>query len=191
MGHINDLLDFIFRLQIPILSTTLIYVRSTIAMAELVGVIASAVTFGTVVAQLMNSVACLKDYCEQIRNLPSDIERLMRDIEVLGLVLGDIEADFAQKSIASALNDSKYVLQSLELCREAAVGLEAMYEDLAQDVQSARRIPQSYAIMKLVMRRNKIDKYKARLQDTIRLLLLSQQCYTRSETFLRLFIDKK
>lgn len=160
-------------------------------MAELVGVIASAVTFGTVVAQLTKSITCLKDFCEQIRDLPSDISWLVRDIEILGLVLGDIEGEFVQKPITSGLNDSKHVQQSLEFCREAAVGLETTYRDLVQDVQSGARIPQYYAMMKLVMRRSRIEKYKSRLQDVIRLLLLSQQCYTRSVMFLRLFGNKK
>jgi hypothetical protein len=160
-------------------------------MAELVGMIASAVTFGTVVAQLTRSITCLKDFCEQIRNLPSDINWLVRDIEILGLVLSDIEAEFVQKPITPGVNDSKHVRQSLEFCREAAVGLEITYKDLVQDIQSGSRIPRSYAMMKLVMRRSRVEKYKSRLQDVIRLLLLSQQYYTRSVVFLRFFVDKK
>jgi hypothetical protein len=168
-----------------------IHIRSTIVMAELVGVVASAITFGTVVAQLTSSITSLKDFCEQIRNIPSDINWLVRDIEILGLILSDIEAEFVQKSITPGLNDSKHVRQSLEFCREAALSLETTYKDLAQDIQSGSRVPQSYAIMKLVMRRSKIEKYKSRLEDVIRLLLLSQQCYTRSVKFLCLFEVKK
>jgi hypothetical protein len=160
-------------------------------MAELVGVIASAVTFGTVMAQLTTSISSLKGFCEQIHNLPGDINWLVRDIELLGLILSDIEADFVQKSITPGLNDSKNVRQSLEFCREAAVSLETTYKDLVSDLQSGSRIPQSYAIMKLAMRRSKIEKYKSRLQDVIRLLLLSQQCYTRSVLFLDLFDIRK
>ncbi|KAJ5670459.1 uncharacterized protein N7477_005822 [Penicillium maclennaniae] len=142
-------------------------------MAELVGVIASAVTFGTVVAQLTKSITSLKDFCEQIRDLPSDMLACAR-------YRGDIETELVQKPITSVLNDSKHVQQSLEFCREAAVGLETTYKDLVQDVQSGARIPQYYAMMKLVMRRSRIEKYKSRLQDVLRLLLLSQQCYTRA-----------
>lgn len=97
----------------------------------------------------------------------------MRDVEILGLVLSDIEAEFVQKSITLGLNDSKHVRQSFKLCREAAVSLETTYKDLVQDIQSGSRIPWYYAMIKLVMRRSKIEKYKSRLQDMIRLLLLS------------------
>lgn len=41
-----------------------IHIRSTIAMVELVRVIASAVTFETIVAQLTTSITCLKGFCE-------------------------------------------------------------------------------------------------------------------------------
>jgi hypothetical protein len=115
----------------------------------------------------------------------------VRDIEILGLILSDIEAEVVQNSITSALNDSKHLQQSLEFCKEAAVCLETTYKDLVQDVQSGSRIPWSYAMMKLVVRRSSIEKYKSRLQDVISLLLLAQQCYTRSVIFLHLFVDKK
>ncbi|KAL3431029.1 hypothetical protein BDV09DRAFT_188729 [Aspergillus tetrazonus] len=148
-------------------------------MAELVGVIASAITFGTVVAQLTRSINSLKDFCEQIRDLPSDISWLVQDIQVLGLVLGDIEAELVQEPIKSGLNNNKHVQQCLQFCVEAAAKLETTYKALMQDIQSGARILQYYAMTKLVMRRGRIEKHKSRLQDVIRLLLLSQQCYTR------------
>lgn len=155
-------------------------------MAELVGVIASAITFGTVVAQLTRSINSLKDFCEQIRDLPSDISWLVQDIEVLGLVLGDIEAELVREPIKWGLNNDKHVQQCLQFCVEAAAKLETTYKALMQDIQSGARIPQYYAMTKLVMRRGRIEKHKSRLQDVIR-LLLSQQCYTRSVMHLRLF----
>ena len=156
-------------------------------MAELVGVIASAITFGSVVAQLATSINKLKDCWEQVRDAPEDLKWLMRDIEIFGLVLAEIEDDLAQESVASRLTNSKSAVHSFRLCKEASEELDILVRDLGRDINSPSRLQRSYAAVKMVMQKNKVEKYRSRLKNVTGLLMLSQQCYTRFAITLRTY----
>ncbi|KAJ6054479.1 hypothetical protein N7444_003577 [Penicillium canescens] len=52
-------------------------------MAEVVGVVSSAITFATLAIQVGKSVQILKDYWDAIRDAPGDLKWLVREIEVL------------------------------------------------------------------------------------------------------------
>ena len=141
-------------------------------MAELVGVISSAITFGTLVVQL-------KDCWEQIRDAPEDLKRLIQEIETYGLVLADIEDNLAQESVASSLVNTKAAVQSFDLCKQASEELAILVRDLQRDADSSNRVQRSYAALKMTMQKNKVEKYRSRMKSVAALLMLSQSCYLR------------
>lgn len=59
-------------------------------MAEVIGVVSGAIAFATAVVQLGKSIAILKDFCDQINDAPDDIRRLVREIELFGLIAADM-----------------------------------------------------------------------------------------------------
>ncbi|KAJ5808609.1 hypothetical protein N7474_009878 [Penicillium riverlandense] len=149
-----------------------------IAMAEVVGVVSSAITFATVVSQVTESIITIRDYWSQFRDAPNDLKCLMRDLELFGLILAEIEEDLSQDAFAFALKGSKHALQSLEFCREAATNLQTISDDLLHDMNSSSHLRKSYAAAKVVMQRGKVERHIARLRNAIQLLSLSQQSYT-------------
>jgi hypothetical protein len=149
-------------------------------MAEVIGLVSSAITFATVVAQVTESIITIKDCWSQFRDAPDDLKFLMRDLEFFGLILADIEEDLSQESFQLALKGSKHAVQSLELCREAATNLQALSNELVGDMNSSSLLRKSYAAAKMMMQRGKMERHMARLRNAIQLLSLSQQCYTRS-----------
>lgn len=152
-------------------------------MAEIIGVISGAITLGGVAVQLASSIKQLKDCWEQIRDAPDDIKWLIRDIEIFGLVLTDVEHDSALGSGPSSLANSKAAMQSLRLCKEATRELEILVKDLAQDIDSPSQFQRSYAAVKMTLQKSRIEKYRSRLRNVTSLLMLSQQCYTRFAIF--------
>lgn len=148
-------------------------------MAELVGVIESSITLGTVVVQLGTSITKLKDCWDQIRDAPEDLKWLMLEIEAFSTILAEGEADIAQESVMSSLVNSKPAVQSFNLCRQASEQLDLLVQELGRDIDSPSRRRRSYAAVKIVMQKSKVEKYRSRLQNVTRLLSLSQQCYTR------------
>lgn len=164
----NDLID--------LLSCLTIYF---IAMAELVGVITTAVTIGSLVSQLATSIKKLKDCWEQVRDAPEDLKWLIREIEIFNLVLDEIEDDLAQESVASSLTNSRSARQSFKLCKDASEELDTLVKDLGRDLDSPSRLQRSYAALKMTAQNNKVEKYRSRLKNVTGLLMLAQQCHTR------------
>jgi hypothetical protein len=151
-------------------------------MAELIGVVADAVTFGTVVEQLASSVDKLKDCWEQIRDAPEDLKWLIRDIELFGIILAEAEDDWARGSAPADLFKNTSAAQSLRLCREASEEVDILAKDLERDVDSSSRLKRSYAAVRMAMQKKKVEKYRSRLKNVVGLLMVSQQCYTRLAT---------
>jgi hypothetical protein len=148
-------------------------------MAEVIGVVSGAFTFATVVAQVTKSIIQIKDCWGQIRDAPEDLERLVREIEIFGLILMDIEEDLSKDAVAGVIKNNNHALKSFELCREAAVDLEAASEGLMAEIRSTKGFKRSYASLKVVIKKGNFEKYRTRLGSATRLLSLSQQCYTR------------
>jgi hypothetical protein len=148
-------------------------------MAEVIGVVSGAITFATVVVQLGKSISTLKNFCDQLNDAPDDIRRLVREIELLGLIVADMEEDLSQESGPIPLHDKKYISQCLNLCKEASEDLALVCTDLFQDTKPPNHLRRAYKSTRLVMQKRKIEKYAARLQKVIQLLILSQQSYMR------------
>ena len=148
-------------------------------MAEVIGVVSGAVTFAAVVVQVGNSITTLRDFWDQINNAPEDLRKLLQELELFSLILTDIEEDLSQNTVLTHLNNSKYMLQCLALCKEAAQDLEILCNDIVRDLKPVSRLRLSYKSAKMVLRKGKIDKHMSRLQKVIRLLMLSQQSFTR------------
>ncbi|KAJ5546625.1 hypothetical protein N7494_004210 [Penicillium frequentans] len=149
-------------------------------MAEVIGVVSGALTFATVVVQLGKSIATLKDCWNQLNDAPEDIRRLVREIELLSLIVGDLEEDLSQDSVSIALTNSKYVLQCITLCKDAVKDLDSLCTDISRDTKTVKNLRWAYKSTKLVIQKGKIEKHVARLQNVIQLLMLSQQCYIRA-----------
>ncbi|KAJ6070271.1 hypothetical protein N7467_011590 [Penicillium canescens] len=130
-------------------------------MAEVIGVVSGAITFATVVAQVTESIITIKDCWCQFRDAPTDLKYLMRDLELFGLILAEIQEDLSQDAFAFALKGNRHAVQSLEFGREAAANLQELSNELLRDMNSSHRLRKSYAAAKM-------------------LLSLSQQCYTRA-----------
>jgi hypothetical protein len=152
-------------------------------MAELVGTVSSAVTFAALIAQVGKSIKTLKECWDELRNAPEDLRTLVRDIELFSLMLDEIEDDLSQQSLVSALSNSMHATQSHRFCKEAAEDLDVVCKELLRELRppgNSGRLRRGYRAVKVgIMQRGKVERLVGRLQNVMRLLLLSQQCYTR------------
>ncbi|KAJ5771366.1 uncharacterized protein N7511_003417 [Penicillium nucicola] len=160
-------------------------------MAELVGTIASVITFAALIAQLGKSIATLKECWHDVQYAPEELCTLVRDIEIFGSILDDIEADLQQESLVAALGNSKHAAQSYRACKEAAKDMDVVCQELLEDLRppghrtgrngKMNRLRRSYGAVKVgILKKGKVERLVGRLQNAMRLLLLSQQCYTRA-----------
>lgn len=150
-------------------------------MAELVGVIASGVSIGTLAAQIGSSIATLKGYLDEVNEAPEAISSLLEDIEDLYSILADIEDDQGRNPFSSLILDNISTSKCLIHCRSAAERLKELVDEVGADIDAPCRFKKNRAALKIVLKGKKIQRYKDKLERTVRLLNLSQQCYTRFE----------
>lgn len=147
-------------------------------MTEVIGIVSGAITFATVVAQISKSIIQIKDSWSQIRDAPEELQELIAELEIYDLILRGIEQNLSSCPLANTIERSEHSFQSLEVCKKAAENLQIISKDLAKDLRPSSRFRRSYSSFKIVLQKSKVEKYKARLSNSIRLLSLSQQCYS-------------
>ena len=150
-------------------------------MAEaIVGLAASSISIATLVVQITNSIAKLKSYWDQLNEAPEDIRLLMEELEDIHLLLLEIEDDQRWNPFSSTILERNTKSRCLEHCRRAADSLKTLTDELEVDFNLSNKLKSKWASAKVVLKKDKIEKYRLRLERSIRLLSLSQQCYTRS-----------
>ena len=148
-------------------------------MAEAVGVIASGISIVTLAAQIAGSLIKFKAYWDEIKDAPEDITSLIDELDDLSLILSDIEEDQRRNPVSRTFLNSTAASKCLDRCRKGTDRLKELVDDLNTDIHSTKRMKHKWASTKVLLKKEKIDKYKARLERAIRLLSLSHQCYTR------------
>ena len=149
-------------------------------MAEVVGVVASGIGIGTLAAQIAGNIIKLKSYWDQVKDAPEDIRDLVEELEVLNHTLVHIQDDQHQYLKSNYIAHSTSLLASLQHCKQAATRLKELVDNLSEDIEHKGSVKRKWASIKVALKKEKVDKYRAKLERTIMLLLLSRQEYQRS-----------
>ena len=149
-------------------------------------VVACSITIGALAASIAKSVVKLKAFWEAIQDASEDVHFLVKRVELLSLVLRDIQDDQTQNPVSSLLLDGSTVSTCLEICKAAADRLGQLTDKMATSIESSRRLKRKCASVKVVVKKNKIERFEAELQSCISLLQLSHETYTRSVSRLRI-----
>lgn len=143
-------------------------------------VVASGITIGALAASIAKSVVMLKACWEAIQDASDDVHFLVKRVELLSLVLRDIQDDQTQNPVSSLLLDGSTVSTCLETCKAAADRLGQLADKMVTNIESSRRLKRKCASVRVVVKKNKIERFEAELQSCILLLQLSHETYTRS-----------
>ena len=148
-------------------------------------VVACSITIGTLAASVAKSVVKLKACWEAIQDAPEDVHFLVKRVEVLSLILRDMQDDQTQNPVSNLLLDGSTVSTCLETCKAAANRLGQLANKMATSIESSRQLRRKWASVRIVVKKNTIEKFEAELQSCISLLQLSHETYTRSVSQLR------
>ena len=152
-------------------------------MAEIVGVAASGISIATFAVQIASAIVKLKSYWDELKDIPEVIRLLTEELEELSILLSDIEEDLRRNPISMTKLDSNSALRCLEYCRRGAVRLQETTNDLGTDIVASHGIKINWVSARTMIRKDKIARYKSRLESSVRLLSLSYQFYTRSVVY--------
>ena len=148
-------------------------------MAEVIGVVASGVSIGTLATGIASSIVKLKSYWDQVQDAPENVHDLIEELEVLSYLLADIEDDQRLNPVSSLILDSTSTSRCLQHCKQGADRLKELTESLSTDLNGPSKFKRKRASAKVVLKKSQIDRYKAKIERAIRLLSLSHQLYTR------------
>lgn len=98
---------------------------------------------------------------------------------MLSHLLADIEEEQEQNPVSSLILDDSSTSKCLRYCKQGADRLEELTDTLNADLEASSSLRRKWASTKVVLKKDKIDRYKAKLERAIRLLSLSHQLYTR------------
>ena len=149
-------------------------------------VVASSITIGALAASIAKSVVKLKACWEAIQDASEDVHFLVKRVELLSLVLRDIQDDQTQNPVSRLLLDGSTVSTCLEICKAAADRLGQLVDKMATSIESPRQLKKKFASVKVVVKKNRIERFEAELQSCISLLQLSHETYTRSVSRFRI-----
>jgi hypothetical protein len=112
-----------------------------------------------------------KDFWDAVKEAPEEVKYLTEEIETLGLVLSEIDAnanedDMVQIGCAASR-------KCLDLCRRGAAVLSTFVGQAEQEIAKKRRI----GSVKMVLKKGLIDTLKDRLKTVQLMLMLSHQTY--------------
>ncbi|KAI8230469.1 hypothetical protein K4K57_006885 [Colletotrichum sp. SAR 10_99] len=147
-------------------------------MAEVLGVVSSAIAVAELAGKFGLSVMKLKKLWDEIQDIPEEMNRIMRQLEILKPVLAGMEADFVQQQRHKVYSNSASNLQaSIEYCRDAVNDLESLAEDLQARISTAKRSRRNITKLKVSFKKEDIRKYQERIGWALHLISLSQQSY--------------
>ncbi|KAF4872760.1 hypothetical protein CGCSCA1_v008108 [Colletotrichum siamense] len=147
-------------------------------MAEVLGVVSSAIAVAELAGKFGLSVMKLKQLWDEIQDIPEEMNRIMRQLEILKPVLAGMEADFVQQQRHKVYSNSATNLHaSVEYCRDAVNDLESLAEDLQARISTAKRSRRNITKLKVSFKKEDIRKYQERIGWALHLISLSQQSY--------------
>ena len=151
----------------------------TSIMAEVVGLVASGISIGTFAAQITGSIIKLKSYWDELQDIPEDVQDLIEELEYLYHLLADIEDDLQRNPVSSMLLDNTSTSRCLSHCKRGADRLKELTDDLSADIDSRNKLRKKWASTKVILKKDKLEKYKRKLERVVTLLSLAYQSYIR------------
>lgn len=152
-------------------------------MAEVLGIVASTVTVGSLAAGIAKSAVRLRSYWDQIQDAPNDILDSIEQLEDLSHILADIEDEQRQHSVSSLIFDPTSTSRCLQRCKEGADRLKELTDAVSVDLESSRKMKRKWGSAKVVLKTSQLERYMSRLERAITTLtlalMISNGLYTR------------
>lgn len=137
--------------------------------------IASGITIGALAIGITKSATKLKSTWDQVRDAPDDILYLVGELERISYMLAD---DFQQRNAMSSLVlDPVSISRCLQRCKEEVDRLKELIDGLSNNLEHPSKFKKRWAAAKTVLKKDQINRYRVRLDGTLRTLTLAHQMY--------------
>jgi hypothetical protein len=143
-------------------------------MAEVFGVVASGVSIASLAIQILENIKRVIDFCQSIEDAPTDICRILLELQLLSNIVSGIQLVFEKRSLPEI--SEAPIKNTLNLVRHDISKLSDLSLDLERKLNSEKRITRTWARVQTVLSEKKFAALKdhlGRAKDTLQLL----QCW--------------
>jgi hypothetical protein len=138
-------------------------------MAEAFGVVAGGISVASLAIQILENINRVINFCESIREAPTDIQRILLELQLLSNIISGIQLVFQKRSLPKISEAT--IKKSLDLVRHDISKLSDLSLDLERKLKSEKRITRTWARVQTVLSEKKIailrdnlDRAKGTLQ---------------------------
>ncbi|KAG7005760.1 hypothetical protein G7Y79_00018g045670 [Physcia stellaris] len=127
-------------------------------MAEVIGVVASGLTIGSLAIGTANSAMKLRSIWDQVQDAPDDILYLIEELEHISDILTDSEEFQQRNPMSSLVLDSTSMSRCLQRCKEEVDRLKELTDGLSNDLEHSSRFKKRRAAAKIVVKKDQINR---------------------------------
>ncbi|KAI0138970.1 hypothetical protein F4776DRAFT_617464 [Hypoxylon sp. NC0597] len=144
-------------------------------MAEILGVIASAITVVELSATTARAISRLQGLHNEIQNLPSAIQDLIQQVKILEPFVREMEqVDDADPIL---LNDVT-IREVIRYCRSSLQELTRAVDDLYEQINTQKRVKRAVAKYKVALKKHILLDFEKKLQKVVTMLSIAHGSYT-------------
>ena len=130
-------------------------------MAEVIGLVASGISIGTLAVQISHSLQTLHAFCTAVRNAPRDIKDTLAEIDVLNQILLDLKDEMSKTNSLGLAEGAAG--RCLHYCQTAADELSLLVTKLDMGISNGGSY-RLWASMKRVFNREVFKEVQNRLE---------------------------
>ena len=145
-------------------------------MAEVLGVVASGISVGSLAIQIIASVQQVLDFWSTIRDAPENVRSLLKELKLLGHLLSEFDRDSEEAQLSTT---RPIINEATESCQIALDNINRVLIDLERGLQSTRGRIRQWTALKAAMKDKRMEKSLARLERAKSMLNLAYQCYNK------------
>jgi hypothetical protein len=146
---------------------------SECSMAEVFGFVASGISVASLAIQILENINRVIDFCKSIKDAPTDIYRILLELQILSNIVSGIQLVFEKRSLPEISEAT--IKNTLDLVRHDISKLSALSSDLERKLNSEKKITRTWARVQTVLSEKKIGLLKDHL-DRAKATLQLLQC---------------
>jgi hypothetical protein len=144
-------------------------------MAEAFGVAAGSLGVASLAIQIVENLNNVINFCESIKEAPTDIQRLLLELQILSEIVSVIQLVYEKHALPE--RDEVMIRRCLGLVRHDISKLSSLSLELEKKLNSGKRITRTWARVQTVLSESKIAALRAHLERAKGGLQLLQCCH--------------
>ena len=143
-------------------------------MAEVLGVVASGVSVGSLAIQILGSLRQIFELYSSVTYAGSDVCQIFQELQIFAEFLSNQDGYEYEES--HGLYSSPATCKALKFCQNAAENVAAVVDDL-KDSLDAGKARQIWTAVRAVLKEKRLNKCLSRLERAKSMLFFAQQSY--------------